>query len=103
MLADKQLGEGAPIFRLALKAPVDRATTCKQLSGKGILATKRTLSRDDWQHFQLAGIQGRNEVDFATAVLAEMKGLFSLPVEYGGEVQGGFVLLALGTEHTLRS
>jgi hypothetical protein len=100
MLANKQLGEGAPIFCLAIKAPVDGATTRKLLSGKGILATKLALSRDDWQHFQLTRLQGRKARPFGSALLAQMNGLFSPPVQYGGEVQGGFVLLALGTEHT---
>jgi hypothetical protein len=80
VLADEQLGEGAPIFRLAIKAPVDRTNTFKHLSAEGILATKLALSRDDWQHLQLARIQGRKARNFGTAVLAEMNGLFSPPV-----------------------
>jgi len=103
VLRDQQLGEGAPVFRLAIKAPVDRTITCKSLAGEGILTTKLALSPDDWQDLQFARICGQKARNIATAVLAEMNGLFSPPVQYGGVVQGGLVVLALGTEHMLRS
>ena len=103
MLADEQLGEGAPVFRLAIKAPVDRTITCKRLSGEGILATKLALSGDDWQRLQLTRIEGRKACNFGITVLAELNGLFLPPMEYSREVQGGFVLLTFGTEHRLCS
>src|SRR5579883_1285609 len=103
MLAEEQLGEGTPVFRLASKAPVDRPVTCKGLSGEGILATKLALSSDDRQRLQLTRIEGWKACNFGITVLAELNGLFLPPMQDSREVQGGFVLLTFGTEHRLCS
>ena len=89
------------MFRRAIKAPVDRATTCKHLRRECFLATNLALSRDDWEYLQRAWSHGGKRRHFSSTVLAEMNGLFSPPVQYGGEVEGRFVFLALGTQHTL--
>ena len=91
------------MFRRAIKAPVDRITTCKHLRRECFLATNFALSRDHWEYLQSAWSRGRKGRHFGTTILAEMNGLLSSPVQYGGEVEGRFVFFALGTEHTLGS